>query len=287
MIKIFLFFYYYFIDPTTLYQCFKVLFDINSLPTRQFFKQLSKLAVHEMEKERLNELSDYNSFDDFLDYIRFPRRSIAEVLRDFHNTSKDIPVERYFDIFPFIRPRSFSICSSHLSTPNILQIIVARVELKRKNMRTTRMGLCSNYLSRLKEGDVIPVKIQDGTMDFDVPEGWTRVCIATGTGIAPFRNLIAEQSKKDDPYPIILFFGCRSKNLDNYFGDEWHKYNNLVVFHAFSRDTAAKVYVQHMMEENDGLLQRLIRSGRGQFIILTCFICLGKSHTFSKILYSW
>ncbi|KAE9550681.1 hypothetical protein FO519_006103 [Halicephalobus sp. NKZ332] len=141
--------------PTTLSKCFKHLFDINSLPTRRFFKSLSKLAVHEMEKERLEELANYNSFDDFLDYVRFPRRSISEVLRDFQHTSKIIPIERYFEVFPFIRPRSFSICSSYLKTPEILQVIVARVELKRKNMKTTRLGLCSNYLSRLKKGDLV------------------------------------------------------------------------------------------------------------------------------------
>uniref|UniRef100_A0A914Z4U8 Flavodoxin-like domain-containing protein n=1 Tax=Panagrolaimus superbus TaxID=310955 RepID=A0A914Z4U8_9BILA len=47
--------------PTTLRICFKKLFDINSIPTRAFFQSLSRISSNEMEKERLQELADYNS----------------------------------------------------------------------------------------------------------------------------------------------------------------------------------------------------------------------------------
>lgn len=33
-------------------------------------------------------------------------------------------------------------------------------------MATTRLGLCSNYLSRLQEGDVVLVKIRPGTFRY-------------------------------------------------------------------------------------------------------------------------
>lgn len=220
-----------------------------------------------MEKEKLKELADYNFIDDFIDYIRFPKRSIAEVLRDFQHTSKIIPIERYFEIFPYIRPRSFSICSSHLKTPKTLEVIVARVELKRKKMKTPKLGLCSNYLARLRKNDLVKVRVQEGTMDFNFKEGFTKIFIATGTGIAPFRNCILESKERNDPYPIILFFGCRGRKLDNYFGNEWENYSNTIVFNAFSRDQEQKIYVQHVMKDNSQMLQKLIRNQRGLFLL--------------------
>lgn len=198
--------------------------------------------------------------------MRLPRRSIAEVLRDFPSTSKDISVERLFDIFPYIRPRSFSIASSRAMHPKSLQILVARVEYSRKNMRSKRIGLCSNYMAKLLEGDEVTIRIQEGTMDFNKP-GLTKVCIATGTGIAPFRSLISESHSIQDSDPIVLFFGCRGKTKDFYFSEEWPSFANCIVQTAFSRDQDKKVYVHHVMQENVQLLGRLIKQNRGLHIL--------------------
>jgi sulfite reductase alpha subunit-like flavoprotein len=268
--------------PTTLRICLKKLFDINSIPTRAFFQSLSRISTNEMEKERLKELGDYNSFDDFIDYVRLPRRSIAEVLRDFPSTSKEIPLERLFDIFPCIRPRSFSIASSRAVHPQSLQILVARVEYNRKNMRTKRIGLCSNFMAKLSEGDEVIIRIQEGTMDFERP-GLTKVCICTGTGIAPFRSLIAESHSKQDSDPIVLFFGCRGKTKDFYFNEEWPNFANCIVQTAFSRDQDKKVYVHHVMQDNIHLLGRLIKQNRGTlYAFLVAFYVAGSSGQMPK-----
>ena len=78
-----------------------------------------------------------------------------------------------------------------------------------------------------------------------------------GTGCAPFRSFIAERtnqgvkSKKPLHYNFIvhflvadsldnfLFFGCRSKDKDFFFADEWLpmvKSQSLQLYAAFSRD---------------------------------------------------
>lgn len=41
-----------------------------------------------------------------------------------------------------------------------------QVEYRSKRMTTTRLGLCSNYLSRLQEGDAVLVKIRPGTFRY-------------------------------------------------------------------------------------------------------------------------
>ena len=42
---------------------------------------------------------------------------------------------------------------------------------------------------------------------------------------------------------MVLLFGCRGKDTDYYYKDEWKQYDNLKVFEAFSRDQEGKVYV--------------------------------------------
>jgi sulfite reductase alpha subunit-like flavoprotein len=88
------------------------------------------------------------------------------------------------------------------------------------------------------------------------------IAIATGTGIAPVRALIQYRHRlyEDDlvsksdfangfvpsidsnisgPGPVLLFYGCRNKNADFYFQDEWEKLEGIGLFEvhgAFSRD---------------------------------------------------
>lgn len=41
-----------------------------------------------------------------------------------------------------------------------------QVEYKSKRMAATRLGLCSNYLNRLQEGDLVLVKTRPGTFRY-------------------------------------------------------------------------------------------------------------------------
>lgn len=65
------------------------------------------------------------------------------------------------------------------------------------------------------------------------------IAIATGTGIAPIRSLIQER-RTWNPECVgleLLFFGCRSKDADYYYKDEWKRLlPGLQVIPAFSRD---------------------------------------------------
>ena len=56
--------------------------------------------------------------------------------------------------------------------------------------------------------------------------------VGPGTGIAAFRSII----QADRTRPMVLVFGCRGREIDYYYKEEWKKYDNLKVFEAFSRD---------------------------------------------------
>ncbi len=90
--------------------------------------------------------------------------------------------------------------------------------------------------------------------------------VGPGTGLAPMRALLQEREhqannsgKKTKNMTNILFFGCKNAAVDYIYRDELEAYEKNKVLHslrlAFSRDTAAKVYVQHLITEPKVALQ--------------------------------
>lgn len=236
-------------EVTTLRTCFRKLFDLQMIPKKSFFEVLGSISQDEMEREKLLELASPQGLDDFLDYCVRCRRSVAETLRDFPITARSISPPRLFDLFCQIRPRAFSIASSRQAQPDVIQILVAKVQYKSR-MSEPRRGLCSSFISRLSPGSKVFVKIRAGTFRFpssNVPV----MCIGPGTGIAPFRSYLSfRQSQAPAVANSILFFGCRGRTKDFYFEAEWSTLSTTTVYTAFSRDDAEKkTYVQHLIEQ--------------------------------------
>lgn len=70
--------------------------------------------------------------------------------------------------------------------------------------------------------------------------------IGPGTGIAPFRSFVHEESSNNVSQKHYVFFGCRSRNADFYFESEWSYFTQkekIEFFVAFSRDQPEKMCV--------------------------------------------
>ncbi|KAK1756006.1 hypothetical protein QBC47DRAFT_201688 [Echria macrotheca] len=216
--------------------------DITSVPKRSFIRELMNFTTEEMEKERLKELVNVGNEQEFYDYTSRPRRTILELLRDFPGVK--IPYHWVIDLFPLIRGREFSVCNggeSLTSEPGYdltLEILVALVEYK-TIIRKPRQGLCSRYLKHLPVGTEIRVRINGASspaLHPDNSDDRPVIAIATGTGIAPIRALIEDRKIIHRPNRFLLFFGCRNKDADFYFRDEWETSPEIQVIPAFSRD---------------------------------------------------
>ncbi|XP_033122556.1 NADPH-dependent diflavin oxidoreductase 1-like [Anneissia japonica] len=244
--------------------------DINSIPRRSFFEILATFSDDEMEKEKLQEFSSAQGQEELFDYCNRPRRTILEVLEDFHKTSSKIPLTYLMDLIPAIKPRAFSIASSHKALKSELHILMAVVRYKSKLVKP-RLGLCSNWLANLnlKKSEVrIPIWVKKSSFKF--PKGPTPVImVGPGTGCAPFRCFLQERAKENIG-DNVLFFGCRNKEKDFLCEEDWKDFeqkNILQLFTAFSRDQEDKVYVQHRIKQNGALLWELINTRNAYFFI--------------------
>lgn len=196
----------------------KQLWDLNAVPRTRLFKLLAVNCTDELEQEKLLELASAEGQDELFSYAHRPKRTILEVLRDFHKSTSKLNLQILFEIFEFIKTRSFSIasCPEH----GTLDLLVAVVEYK-TIIATPRKGLCSNWLKSLKCGDNFRAVIKPGT--FRIPNDLTPiVMVGPGTGLAPFRSLLLKrsyqmkESSEAGPVtaPYTLFFGCRGETLD-------------------------------------------------------------------------
>lgn len=109
--------------------------------------------------------------------------------------------------------------------------------------------MASSYLSGLQAGDKVQVGIRNAAGGFHLPleaDKTPVICIAAGTGLAPFRAFIQERATLhgNGPAlaPAVLFYGCRNPDVDDLYRDEfdqWEKDGVVTVFRAYSRKVDA------------------------------------------------
>ncbi|KAG1046566.1 hypothetical protein G6F43_010955 [Rhizopus delemar] len=242
--------------------------DIFGVPRRSFFEVLSYFTKDENLTERLREFASPEGQEDMWAYCMRPKRTIAEVLFDFKPV--EIPFDYLLDLFPQLKPRSFSIASSLSVHPHQLELCVAIVKYKTK-LRKVRRGVMTKWLATLNPGDTVSgVKIMKGTMNLPPSLDIPLIAIGPGTGIAPMKSFIEERIALG-ALENYLFFGCRYHDKDFHYRKLWESYQDkglLKVFTACSRDQEEKVYVQDRILEQSSLLWDLIDQ-KGAKVVLS------------------
>jgi cytochrome P450/NADPH-cytochrome P450 reductase len=124
------------------------------------------------------------------------------------------------------------------------------------------LGVASSYLASLAPGDKLHVSVRPSHTAFHPPvdgEKTPLICVAAGTGIAPFRGFIQERvamiAAGRALAPAVLFFGCRDPEVDDLYRaelDRWQALGAVDVRRAYSRradavDSMGCKYVQDRM----------------------------------------
>ena len=266
--------------------------DLTAIPRRSFFSLISHFTDDLMHKDRLREFTNPEYVDELYDYTTRPRRSIIEVLQEFE--SVEIPWQWAATVLPVLRGRQFSIASGGRLRCGHgggirFELLVAIVKY-RTVIKKIREGVCTKYIAALPVGTRINVTLQKGGLGITKSEARRPiVMVGPGTGVAPIRSLIWERLQWAHELETrsqangngvtngigsigenVLFFGCRNREADFFYGNEWQELQEkmpLQVFTAFSRDQKQKVYVQDLIRQQCELLYRLLHESNGMVYI--------------------
>ncbi len=168
-----------------------------------------------------------------------------------------------------LQPRLYSIASSLSAIPGEAHLTVASVRYRLHDEE--RLGVASTHIARCVPADsTLPVYVQPNP-HFRLPAvGTPIVMIGAGTGIAPYRAFLQEREARGDPGRSWLIFGERNFATDFLYQTEWQALLKKGVLSrmtvAFSRDQAAKVYVQHRMRSQARELYAWLQEGAHLYV---------------------
>ncbi|KAL7623677.1 hypothetical protein AAE478_005229 [Parahypoxylon ruwenzoriense] len=170
-----------------------------------------------------------------------------------------------------------SISSSPLWNPSHVTLTFSILEAPSKSGQGVHLGVASSYLASLASGDKLHIAVRPSHAAFHLPqdvENTPVICVAAGTGLAPFRGFIQERAAMIAAgrklAPALLFFGCRRAGRDDLYAEElaeWEQAGAVTVKRAFSRTPDAKYkYVQDALHGEEEEVLGLWRDGAKLFI---------------------
>jgi cytochrome P450 / NADPH-cytochrome P450 reductase len=138
-----------------------------------------------------------------------------------------------------------SISSSPLWNPRNVTLTFSLLEEPSKSGRGRHVGVASSYLNSLQPGDKLHVSVRQSHASFHLPQNAEQtpvICVAAGTGLAPFRGFVQERAALIEAgrklAPLLLYYGCREPGRDDLYTDElarWEEMGAVTVKRAYSR----------------------------------------------------
>ncbi|CAG8564748.1 18697_t:CDS:2, partial [Acaulospora morrowiae] len=293
--------------PTTYATIFRNYLDIHAPASRQFIATLANFAPTEEGKSKLTILGQDK--EAYRIKVADAHLTLGEVLELISQNGKPldtIPLDLIIETLPRLQCRYYSISSSPKATPNHIHITASILTYNPVTMpQKTVYGLATNYIlqvhrkrNNIQHPEKSPYYLYSGPRDrfydeatntikfaihvrksnFKLPKNFKTpvVMVGPGTGVAPFRGFIIERAKQktegDEVGDTVLFYGCRSKNEDFLYENEFDTLFKTLgeggkLITAFSREKEHKVYVQHRLLENQKYIWDLIYTRGGYFYV--------------------
>jgi sulfite reductase (NADPH) flavoprotein alpha-component len=230
-------------------------------PTYKFAQLLHDRATDAGERARL--AAAMGEVDPEKKKAWMEQREFLDLFEE-HPSAK-LGAQEFIELLRKLMPRLYSISSAPSKYPDEIHLTVAVVRYETNGR--PREGVCSSYLSeraRLNEPDV-PVFVADSHFGLPADDNVPVIMVGPGTGVAPFRSFVMDRATRGAPGKNWLFFGDQRKDSDFLYADEWAAYMQSGVLTrldlAFSRDQAAKIYVQDRMRESAAELWQWLQAG--------------------------
>lgn len=194
-------------------------------------------------------------------------RQIIDIVRDHPGL---LSAQQLADALRKQQPRLYSIASSQAEVEDEVHLTVAVVRYDAYGQ--PHLGGASGFLAeRLTEGEKVKVFVEHNN-NFRLPQSDDTpvIMIGPGTGIAPFRAFLQERDARGASGKNWLFFGNPHFTQDFLYQLELQNYLKRGVLSkldvAFSRDQAAKVYVQDKLRKHGAEVWQWLQDGAHLYI---------------------
>jgi len=248
------------LSPISLRQALSTRLALNG-PTYKFAQLLHDRATDAADKDRL--AAAIGEADSEKKKAWMEQREFLDLFLEYPSARPT--AQELIELMRKLMPRLYSISSAPSKYPQEIHLTVAVVRYE-SNGRP-REGVCSSYLAdraRMSEPD-LPIFVADSHFGLPADDNIPVIMVGPGTGVAPFRSFVMDRAARGAKGSNWLFFGDQRKDHDFLYADEWSEYQRAGVLTrldtAFSRDQAAKVYVQDRMRENATELWKWIQQG--------------------------
>lgn len=240
--------------PTTYDAAVRYYMEVCAPVSRQFVATLAAFAPDEESKAEIVRLG--NDKDYFHEKITDQCFNIAQALQSITSkTFTAVPFSLLIEGINKIQPRYYSISSSSLVQKDKISITAVVESVRVPGASHVVKGVTTNYLLALKQkqnGDPSPdphgltyaitgprnkydgihVPVHVRHSNFKLPSDPSKpiIMVGPGTGVAPFRGFIQERAalaaKGEKVGTTLLFFGCRKREEDFIYHDEWKVRSN-------------------------------------------------------------
>lgn len=235
--------------PTTYDAAVRYYMEICAPVSRQFVSSLAAFAPDEEAKAELVRLGGDKDY--FQEKVTSQCFNIAQALESI--TSKpfsSVPFSFLIEGINKLQPRYYSISSSSLVQKDKISITAVVESVRIPGATHIVKGVTTNYLLALKQkqngdpepdphgltysingprnkydGIHVPVHVRHSNFKLPSDPSKPIIMIGPGTGVAPFRGFIQERAalaaRGEKVGITILFYGCRNRNEDFLYKDEW------------------------------------------------------------------
>lgn len=235
--------------PTTYDAAVRYYMEICAPVSRQFVSSLAAFAPDEEAKAELVRLGGDKDY--FQEKVTSQCFNIAQALESI--TSKpfsSVPFSFLIEGINKLQPRYYSISSSSLVQKDKISITAVVESVRIPGATHIVKGVTTNYLLALKQkqngdpepdphgltysingprnkydGIHVPVHVRHSNFKLPSDPSKPIIMIGPGTGVAPFRGFIQERAalaaRGEKVGTTILFYGCRNRNEDFLYKDEW------------------------------------------------------------------
>ncbi|OLT31971.1 reductase [Rhodococcus sp. CUA-806] len=202
--------------PVTVEVLLRDYVELQRTATRDDVAALAAACPCPPERRPLDDLAglDAGGFDDA---VTSRNISVLDLLERFR--SVELTFDTYLSMSPRLEPRRYSISSSNIQDPGTVDLMVAVVDGPHRSETGNHpyRGVASRLLADLEPGRSIAARVVPCNDHFRVSPEQPVILVGAGTGLAPFRGMIAERRaalSTGNTAMAFVYFGCDHPDVD-------------------------------------------------------------------------